>query len=333
MGGNKKNQQQQQAGGYNPNYGPNPGQSGGDPRGRQQNQGNYQQQRYEQQQGPMVDAMAYNYGRGSEADYANYTDIMNQYRGLAQGGGPQAGKIQYNDPFKSYGGYEEFSQTGGYSPEDIRDMRARGVSPIRANYMNMTNEMQRQKNLAGGYSPNMGAVMTKLGSQRGQMAADAVQKINADLAEARNRGRLAGLAGMSGIEGQRLGADIDVQKWNSQADMMNNQNRLAALQGMSSLYGTTPGMSNAFGNQLLQGVGQGGNFGLGLINAENQSQQLPGRYDTWTDRISDVSNAAYPWLDYFQNRKKQQGSNLQFQSPVQARGPMDYDAEQGGGRT
>src|SRR5262245_18580785 len=96
----------------------------------------YQQNRYENQQGPFAQASAYNYGRGSEANYGDYTDIMNRYRSLAGGGGASgggggggggggytpflvsAGKAGYNDPFKSYAGFEEFSKTGGYSKED-----------------------------------------------------------------------------------------------------------------------------------------------------------------------------------------------------------------------
>src|SRR5262245_37586381 len=197
-------------------YGPNPGRSGNDPRGRMQNQGQYQQQRYESQQGPMAQAMAYNYGRGTEANYGDYTDIMNQYRNIASGGGGGDGDgggaggsygierwgpshASYNDPFKSYGGFEEFSQTGGYSPEDIANMRARGVSPIRAAYANAQQNIQRQRSLQGGYSPNAIAAQVKMAREQGQSMADATQNVEAGLAEARNRGRQFGLTGMSGI--------------------------------------------------------------------------------------------------------------------------------------
>ena len=96
------------------------GASGGDPRGQSQNQVAHQTERYESQQGPMVSAMAENYGRGSEANYGDYTDIMNRYRDIAGGGaGGQGagsggggggysaftvnpGKASYVDPFKSY---------------------------------------------------------------------------------------------------------------------------------------------------------------------------------------------------------------------------------------
>jgi hypothetical protein len=337
------------------NYGPNPGQSGGDPRGRVQNQGQYQQQRYENQQGPMADAFAYNYGRGSEANYGDYTDIMNRYRGLAGGSGGSGGgggggggggysaftvnpgRASYRDPFKSYGGYEEFSKTGGYSAADIANMRARGVGPIRSAYANAEREMQRGRSLQGGYSPNMAAAQVKMAREQGQSSADAVQNVEAGIAQARNQGRLAGLGGMSNIEGQRLGADVDLSKFNTQLDFQgqtynadaqsraqsaNNASRAAAasqstadqfraLQGMTSLYGTTPGMSNMFGTQLMGGVGQGGTFGLNMMGRDIESQGLPGAYDTNMGRINDIGDmagrVANPVMDWYEQRRRNGG--------------------------
>jgi hypothetical protein len=335
--------------------------SGNDPRGRVQDEVARQTTRYESQQGPMVNEFAHNYGRGSEANYGDYTDIMNQYRNIASGGGSSydaggggggggggysaftvsPGRASYSDPFNSYAGMKEFSETGGYSTNDIANMRARGVSPIRAAYANAEREMGRQRSLQGGYSPNAIAAQVKMAREQGQGAADATQNVEAGLAEARNKGRQFGLSGMSNIEGQRLGADVDISKFNTgldfqgqtynadaqaRAQAQNNaageaaagraaanaaaddRTRLAALSGMTNLYGTTPGMAQLFGNQLLQGVGQGGTMGVNFANALNSSQQLPGQWDQTMGRISNgmdiansVGNAIYPWL----NRPKQ----------------------------
>jgi hypothetical protein len=340
-------------------YGPNPGQSGGDPRGRAQNQNQYQQQRYENQQGPMANAFAYNYGRGSESDYGNYTDIMNQYRNIASGGGAGAGgggggggysaftvspgKASYNDPFNSYKGYTEFSETGGYSPNDIANMRARGVSPIRSAYANAEREMGRGRALQGGYSPNMAASQVKMAREQGQSAADATQNVEAGLAEARNRGRLAGLSGMYGVENSRLGADVDLSKFNVGLDFEGQQynadaqaraqaanigsaessaaasraQQMQALNGMANLYGTTPGMSQLFGNQLLTAVGQGGQMGNTFTQNEIAAGRSPGAWDQTMNRIGGVmdlfskgSTAAYPWLN-----DERQGQNQIPQGP------------------
>ena len=310
----------------NPNLygGPNPGQSGGDPRGRTQNQSGYQQQRYENQQGPLAAQFANMTGRANEADWGNYNDIMGLYRGIASGAPGSAGSstggfgpshIGYTDPFKSYAGYEEFSKTGGYSPQDIANMRSRGISPIRAAYSNAEREVGRQRSLQGGYSPNAVSTLAKMAREQGQGAADATQNVEAGLAEARNKGRLAGLGGMYGVEGQRLGADLDVARFNAQANMSAaasgqnaaqeaQANQLRALGGMTNLYGTNPGMSETFGNQAINTVGQGGQFGLGLYRNDIESQRLPGAWDQTMGRVNDVMdtanrgyNAVYPWMN------------------------------------
>ena len=287
-----------------------------DPRKTVQDLSQYQQNRYESQQNPMYDAMAYNYGRGSEANYGDYTDIMNQYRGVANqpygtgGGGAGGGGgyasvspafAGYTDPFKSYAGYEDFSKTGGYSANDIANLRARGTSPVRAAYANAEREVSRQRALQGGYSPNATATLAKMAREQGQAGADAMQGVEAGLVQARNQGKLAGLGGMSNIEGQRLGADLDVSKFNANArmntDQFNTANRMAydqsmrdnqlkALQGMTTLYGTTPGMASTFGDQLMSATGQSGTFGLGLLGHNVTGQQLPDKFQETTSKIN-----------------------------------------------
>jgi hypothetical protein len=505
MGGNKKPEQQQTG------YGPNAGQSSSsDPRGRMQNQGNYQQSRYESQQGPLADAMSYNYGRSSEADYGNYTDMMNQYRDIASngGGGGMSGgggggggaasnysaftvnpervgveragveraanrqlnplerttaqtmgpinqvsarqsnpieRVQASNPFESYGGFKEFGQTGGYSGQDIANMRARGMAPIRAAYGNAERAVGQQRSLQGGYSPNAIAAQVKMAREQGQGMADAATNVEAGIAQARNQGRLSGYQGMAGIEGNRLNAqmqgdiynsgaaqnqnqfdignelnanqynttnqfnarqfdvgnDLQNQQFNSnqafqgnqfdvsndmntsqfnagqgnqvgmfnagqgnqmgqfnadldfrgqqynadaytQAEARNNasaeaaasrsaaasqdntRNRLAALEGMNNVYGTTPGASQLFGNQAANIVGQGGTYGLDLMQEERMGQALPGQYDQTMGRARDIAGTvgqyATPLLDYFGNRNQQ--------SQTQQRYPSNYGGQQ-----
>jgi hypothetical protein len=251
------------------------------------NQAQYQQQRFESQQGPLADTMAYNYGRGSEADYGNYTNMMNQYNDIASNGGGSGGyvsggggggyspflvhpqqvaterataerantqygtaqtsqgrslgplerissqqlnplqqvqaqqlgnnieRVQASDPFKSYAGYQQFADTGGYSGQDIADMRARGVSPIRAAYANAQRAVGQQRSLQGGYSPNAIAAQVKMAREQGQSMADASQNVDAQIAQARNAGRLSGLGGMQNIEGNRLNAQMQGDIFNA----------------------------------------------------------------------------------------------------------------------
>jgi hypothetical protein len=315
-------------------------------------------------------------GRANEADYGNYTDMMNQYRGIASGagsGGPGTvssggsggsgmkakGNVytpflgSYTDPFNSYAGFTEFSQTGGYSPSDIANMRARGVSPIRAAYANAEREVGRQRSLQGGYSPNAIALQGRMAREQGQAAADATTNVEAGLAEARNRGRLSGLTGMSGIEGQRLDADVDLTKFNAgqrtnaqantfassdranaanrssaesaagrrlAASQASSANQLNALTGMRNLYGTTPGMSEMFGNQAINIVGQGGTYGLGARRQDYTDQTQPGQYDTTMGRIRDIGGLVGQGInignEIYQGRKKRQQPTYQDEDPM-----------------
>jgi hypothetical protein len=333
-------------------YNPYDQSSGSDPRGQVQNQIGYQNQRYEQQQGPMADAFAYNYGRGSEANYGDYTDIMNNYRNIASGAGTAASgggggggyqgytaqtwnpeQISYKDPFNSYTGMTEFSNTGGYSKDDVANLRARGTAPIRASYANAEREVARQRSLQGGYSPNAFALQGRMAREQGQLGADAMQNVEAGIVKDRNAGRLSGLSGMTDIEKQRLAADLKVSEYNADAKMKAAQSnasaansaaasnaagsaassaasradQLRALQGMTTLYGTTPGMAELFGNQLLSAVGQGGSQGTQMVNAMGNAQKLPGQFDQTMDRINTVGDTAArianPIMEYFSARK------------------------------
>lgn len=422
---------QQQTVGYQP-FGPNPGQSGGDPRGQLQNQIQYQQQRYENQQGPLAQSFAQNFGRSSEADYGNYTDMMNNYRDIWSGGGTStdaysggggggggynaytvnpervsastAGveraanaralgpleRVTASNPFNSYKGFENFSNTGGYSGSDIADLRARGVAPIRAAYDNAARNVQQQRTLQGGYSPNAIAAQVKMAREQSQGMADEYQNVNAKIVADRNAGMISGLQGMSGIEGDKLRAQMqgdvfnaeqanlgqqfdisnemktsqfnagqgnevgmfnagqmnDVGKYNAglnfqgqtynadaqaRAEAQNNaaaasaaaargqaaqastNDRLRALTGGTNLLGTTPGMSQLFGNQALNAVNSGGNFGLGLINAQTNAMRLPGQYEQTRDRFGNIVDAVTPWLntDYGSLFGRNQPSNTQ----------------------
>lgn len=112
------------------------------------------------------------------------------------GGGGRTGP--YGEVLKGYG---EFAKTGGFSPLDISNMRARAVSPVRAVYANAMQNVQRQRALQGGYSPGFGTLQARMAREQGQETADAATNAEAGLAEQVQRGKLAGLQGLSGLIG------------------------------------------------------------------------------------------------------------------------------------
>src|SRR5437773_5397071 len=68
----------------------------------------------------------------------------------ASGGGGGGGGGGFNP--QAAAGFSEFSKTGGFSPEDLANIRARALSPVRAVYSNAQREVNRQRSLQGGYS-------------------------------------------------------------------------------------------------------------------------------------------------------------------------------------
>jgi hypothetical protein len=142
--------------------------------------------------------------------------------------------------FGAYGGYQNFANTGGFSPEDVQNIRARSVAPMRAVYANANREVDRAKSLQGGYSPNYTAAKAKMARELSYGLADASTNVEASLAEQIRSGKLAGLGGMTGIDSALL---------NSQNQRLGiGSNVLGQLIGM---YGATPGLTRTFGDQML----------------------------------------------------------------------------------
>lgn len=102
---------------------------------------------------------------------------------------------------QAFAGFQQFSQTGGFSPQDLTNIRARAVSPVRAVYANAQRNVNRQRSLQGGYSPGFGAMQTRMAREQGQETADAGINAEAGIAEMVQKGKLAGLQGMASTEG------------------------------------------------------------------------------------------------------------------------------------
>ena len=98
-------------------------------------------------------------------------------------------------------GYRDFATTGGFSPEDLANIRARAVSPIRAVYANAQMNLNRQRALQGGYSPGFQAAMSRMSREQSMSQADAAVNREAELAQQIREGKLAGLQGLMGAIG------------------------------------------------------------------------------------------------------------------------------------
>src|SRR5207344_2122390 len=80
-------------------------------------------------------------------------------------------------------GLQDYSKTGGYSDADIGNIRERAISPIRSIYDSADRNINRQKVLSGGYSPNQGALQAKLARESSSKIGDITTNANARIAE------------------------------------------------------------------------------------------------------------------------------------------------------
>lgn len=218
-----------------------------------------------------------NYNQGVSRNLSSYDDIMNAYQNFI---GSRQG---YIDPNLAHAiaGFRGFADTGGLSPQDIQDIRARAISPTRSIYATGMNEIGRQRALQGGYSPNYTAAMAKMSRDLSNQISDIGVNANAAIAEMIARNKLAGLEGLG--------------RYGSMADELNNAAMLNALGGMTSLYGTTPALAATFGNQvlasgnqLLDAQGLQNNLANMFMNARLANAGIPGNFQQAMGNIGSV---------------------------------------------
>lgn len=229
-----------------------------------------------------------------------------------------AAQQQYNrtgEMNTAFGTLGEYARTGGLSGDEISELRARGVSPVRAAYANAMREMNRNKSIQGGYSPNYNAALAKMTREQSDRMAGALTDVNAGIAEMRQKGRLAMApqyanlaAGENELQaniGSRNTAALNevalanaINKLRAQEASRSGRlgtldaltrlttsgqdQRLGALSGMTSLYGTTPALANTFGNQALsaaqlkeQARARKASSGANLVNSYVNAMRTP----------------------------------------------------------
>lgn len=243
---------------------------------------------------PMETSMTNNYTAAAGQNMKDYTSMMGNFDNLyKQVSARQPTTFKATRPGElneAYGnlrsagkGYQEFANTGGYSEKDQQELRARGISPIRAAYSNATRELDRTRALGSpGGSANYIAAASKMQRELPGQLADATTNVNAGLADAIRQGKLAGLSGLSGVGSAMGGLSSEEANRILQAQGMTEDsyqrgvaNRLGVLGAQGSLFGTSPGLTSTFGNQALNAQGQRQNYGLDLIGSSMRQLQDP----------------------------------------------------------
>lgn len=212
------------------------------------------------------------------------------------------------------GSFQNFINTGGFSNEDLQNMRAQAVSPIAAAAANAQQGINQTRALQGGYSPNTTAALAKSVRDLGYGSADAVTNANAQIAQLQQQGREFGTSGMSGAatnladltqRGQLAGAQgvaqtglseqqaneqimqLDAQLKASGAAGLSDQEKAALSAQMGLTSGTAGVMQSTSANQLhnLDEL-QSGN--MNLTNDYLQSYNLPTGFGSVMQGIGSV---------------------------------------------
>lgn len=242
-----------------------------------------------------------NYNTGVAQNLNDYSGIMGNYQGLINGlsngqfgGGGRAGLSTSAD--SKY--FQNFADTGGLGTQDIQDLRTRAISPTRAVYANAqrnldTNKSQQQ------FSPNYAAATAKMARDLSYGISDANTNANAGIAGLIQSGKLAGAQGLQSNNQFNAGQGNQNSQFNAGLDSQNRGQTLSAMLGamggQSNLYGTTPGLSATFSNQLLNSSNQllQGNqnqTGLsgGLVNGQLGKSQIPGDFSQAVGNVTSV---------------------------------------------
>lgn len=215
-------------------------------------------------------------GLGVDTQASDYDNIMKSYRDLLSGGGVTANITPYQqsvDSQRALSKLDSLSSNGGYSDQDIQDIRERSVSPIRSIYASAQQNLNRSKNLAGGYSPNSAAAIAKMARESSSQIGDITTNVNAGIAQNRAANKLSIAPSYASASQNENQARTQVEQHNAdtinQINQFNQGLKLSSLEGMKGLYGTTPALIKTFGDQALQSRSLDQN----QQQVKNQSQQ------------------------------------------------------------
>lgn len=227
----------------------------------------------------------------------SFGDVYSKYSNLANGGGNISLDPKYQGQLdNAIAGYQDFANTGGFSDQAIQDLRSRAIAPTRAVYANAQQNIDRQRKLQGGYSPNYTAATAKLTRDSADSISGANEQANASIAQMQQQGRLSGLQGLSSTSLAQQSAKTAIDQINSQLSLagmagMSDAEKsrllaeLGAMSGMTGLYSATPGRTSMYGSQLansnsqlLQGQGLQQNLAQYFTNGQMGVNQTPSNF-------------------------------------------------------
>ena len=199
---------------------------------------------------------------------------------------PQTAPYQQSaDVTSSLSKLSDLATTGGYTPQGIADIRARDISPTRGIYAQGQQELERNKAIGGGYSPNFAAATSQMARDESNQIAGIDTAANAGIAQNVAANRLAAASPYAAASSAANQAQTQSGQFNANAvnaaneananrnmsaqtgnadrsldaQFRNKGNILSGLEGSRNLYGTTPALTNTFGQQVSNATQLGQN--------------------------------------------------------------------------
>lgn len=204
-----------------------------------------------------------------------YTPIAPSYAGGAAQMTPSLLQwSQGNDMTSALQQFANASQSGGYSPEDLQNIRARGISPIRSIYANAQRGIEHDRTLQGGYSPNFNAASVKMAREMSEQLASASTAVEADIADRVAKGKATSLSGYAQLatesdrsrnaaDSQNASSVNNANQFNASAVNTVNAQNAAAQASANALNASMP-VDYANANNTTKNSTN--NLGLGAVN-------------------------------------------------------------------
>lgn len=223
------------------------------------------------------------------------------------------------------GTFQKFIDTGGFSQDDIQNLRARSISPLLSTFSNANNEIARTRSLQGGYSPNTTAALAANARNLGYGAADASTNVEAGLADSIRSGKEWGAQGMSAAgtniadltqRGKVSGAtglaqtalaeqsaqksimDLDAEMKKSGAAGLSDQEKaslaaeLTAAGGKGNLASLAAGQANQATGSMLHNADEQQSANLGLTQDQMNSFNIPNGFQNAMGNVNSVLGTA-----------------------------------------
>lgn len=175
------------------------------------------------------------------------------------------------------GGYDEFAATGGIDSNQRANIKAKAISPIGSYATGTRDELSRRLAVQGGYGPGFDAANRAL--QRDTSRAIADTSLNAELGiqDRVNQGRMFGIGGMAGSEGNlqnlRTGNILGATQGIAGAEQSMVANRTGnKLRGLESASNIESDLSGRIAQLRLQGMS--GQQASAMAMAEIEGQNI-----------------------------------------------------------